>query len=105
MAGILLRIRIPSVDTARTVKVSGTDTIGEVVKQITKRIPTIDNSDEYGLLLPAKNSEATSSGTWLEEDKKIDQYGLGDKVSILCLVTSDLIFNFFEKYLLSLRIR
>lgn len=79
ISGILLRIRIPSVDTFRTVKVNGTDTVGEFVKQITKRIPTIDNSDEYGLLLPPKVGDS-SSGTWLEEDKKIDQYGLSDKV-------------------------
>ena len=82
----LLRINIPVADTSRTVKITGNETVIDIVKQVAKRLPNIENVNDYGLYLPPKLSDSSSNlsitapGLWLDDNKTIQSFSLTDKV-------------------------
>ncbi len=78
MAALILRISISGSDICRTMKIETNQTVAQVIKQIAKRNPLAQESDNFSLFLPPKTS--SDSGIWLDESRTLESYNLVEKV-------------------------
>lgn len=71
---IIVKISIPSKETAKTTKVDKADTVWSVKKFVmTKVVPEIPDSYNYGFYLPG-DAKIGKRGKWLEERRDIGSY-------------------------------